>query len=1062
MLKLQYIICFLLCINLAFSQDWEEIGFNGQMLINESILYNPYNGDYSKSFIVSDENIFYASESGLYKSSDMGKEWSKVKEPFENTKVISIVKIDTLLFITSIIGVYKSSDNGNSWRVVLKHKLRNFEYYNYQISEVLKFNGKYIVNSDGVLKESSDYGDTWNDLTINHISLKDWREQIVSGISVIDKYLLIQSQDWFFGKGAIFRTENLVEWESLTGKEGNNNYTSFVFQNNSKDIYNRGILFVAMYQLGVIKSTNLGKSWQTSNQGLPIDGVGYLRCVKTITYSDFVFVVTDSGLFRSTNEGDYWHKVNITKSIDERVTNIYQIENTLFAICGDTSTIYKYIMRSIDNGKTWEYASYGINFIPVNKSFNRFLYNWNTNHFFKYGSGYVFLFGEGLYFSKDGKNWVKYTQLKVGPDIRSLYIQDSAVYITNSSGIFWKNTNSSIGEKINVASNLYPFLAFSKEKEYAWNNASIYSKGYKDTIWTKILPSDSVTQYEDISKVYVWNELVYAVRWGKSNNDDWNKLTQILCSQDEGKTWKNFDITIPNLKSYDYDSDFMLVDSVIIYSSNNGSYKSTNHGKTWIKINEYQVWLNQKNILIGYSVNGTIISYNIGNSWENIPISPNSKIPNVVSESNLLRADWCYIKHEKYNQQSSYIDFCDTIYRRMRLTYISTNYGKTWKQSIDDIYGIPVHLEYQDSVHYLITTGYYNPTLLYRSIDGGERWLKINGALTPRTYNTYTNYYDNPIYDEVYGRQAYQSPIHLLKDSILYLGTIEGLYKINLNTINNGQITTSVLNRTRYCTGDYIEIDYKVERSKSIPKEVWIELSNEYGDFEHATKLPTLSRGQANKLISSIPLDTKPSEYYRVRIATSDSSFYLLDNGHYIQINPQSTVMAINGPDTVSYLSSEIVYFVDYEDGAKYEWEIVSGNAQLLKQSQNIIGLSFGISGTVILKVVKTNKYGCISKDMISITIQAPTNIDDENLFAYSVWPNPSSGSEELSIRFSQAIEHDIELEFVDLLGTVHANTLVERGSDASSLPIQHVQSGVYMLRMKTQNQVFIEKVIVQ
>jgi photosystem II stability/assembly factor-like uncharacterized protein len=1042
MLKLQYIICFLLCINSAFSQDWEEVEFNGQMLINESIVVDPYK-DNSKCFLVSEGNIFYASESGLYKSSDMGKQWVKVREPFDNGRVKSIVKIDSFLFVTSVIGVYKSSDNGNSWTVVVKHKLRNLNHYDYNISEVLKFNGKYIVNSDGVLKESSDYGDTWKNFTIDHVSLKDWREQIVTGIAVIDKYLFIQCQDWFFRNNVTLRTENLTEWESLTYRYGYDEPTNFIYHHNSKDIFNRGMIFLPAYSIGVYKSSNLGKSWEISSQGFTLNS----RFMKTIAYSDFVFVVTDSGLFRSTNEGDYWYLVNVTRSTEERVTNLYRIENTLFAICGDSSTIYKYIMRSIDNGKTWEYASYGINFRFVKASYNR-----GASHFFQNGIGFVFMFDEGLYFSKDGKNWVKYSNLKVGPYVHSLYVQDSGVYVANSSGIYSINRNSSIGKKINADSNLYPFLAFSKMKEYVWNKANIYSKQYNDSTWEKIFPSNSIDKFEDISTVYVWNELVYAVRRENSNNGEFNKLIQILRSQDEGKTWKNFEINIPNLKPYGQDSQFWLVDSVIIYSSNYGSYKSTNQGNSWTKISDNHVWMYLKCIWKNTYYNSYSFSFDVGNSWNPFPINPNGAASYILNEKNLLSSGWCYRKYEKYYQQESYIDFCDTIYRRMRQTYISTNYGKTWKQSIDDINGALVHLECRDSAYYLITSGYYNPTLLYRSIDGGERWLKIDGVLPPQR----TFYYDS------YPYQAYQNPIHSVKDSILYLGTIEGLYKINLNTINNGQITTNVLNRTQYCTGDYIEIDYKVERSKSIPKEVWIELSDEYGDFEHVTKLATLSRGQANKLITSIPMGIKPSEYYRVRVATSDSSFYLLDNGHDIQINPQSTVMAINGPDTVSYLSSEIVYFVDYEDGAKYEWEIISGNAQLLKQSQNIIGLSFGISGTVVLRVIKTNKYGCISKDMISITIQAPTNIDDENLFAYSVWPNPSSGSEELSIRFSQAIEHDIELEFVDLLGTVHATTLVERGRDASSLPIQHVQSGVYMLRMKTQNQVLIEKVIVQ
>ena len=1008
MLKLQYIICFLLCINSAFSQDWEEV----ESIRSTNFLKN------HRSLLLTKNVSFLLRSDGLYRSLNNGESWSKQSYHFNNRTVLSITNIDSLFYVTTLNSVYQSTDYGLTWNQMLKYSNSKSINSGSQ-STVIECNKSIYVQLHDALFTSTDFGQKWTRMEVPITSQENFYIKKIG-----NNIFLFSSMNGTNRKS--FRYQEGLAWvsvdNSLIINELHISARGYIYTTNGKEVY---------------RSNNYGDDYEKVTTGMLED----ISINDLLLHRDCIYASTNVGLYRSTNDGDTWQLLNTTTSSKEYILMMYSTVRTLFvATYNDTDSKY-HLKLSTDQGSTWEYSGFGMSEISSYESLP--IINQDD-------AGYLSLTKSGMYRSKNGKTWSKIENVSISPVINSIYKKDSTYYIVTEGNLYTKSSKSDKWLLTLSGKNISPRIILSDNKIYCYNYSKLFSKKHNEDKWEVIWPLDT-NQEIDYYNVYVSGTTVYLVKW-----------QEILQSKNEGETWENITLSLPNRYLSDLPSSFFVSDSTLVLGSTNfvNSYISNDHGTSWkILSNNIPTVVNFN----GYFISGFgafSISSDNGLSWKEFNYPQVNKIQSSIFQSGSQLKD-VLLAQSCPNELGDFSN-CDSLKKHNTNIYTSSNHGTTWnKSTYEEIQ--PYVYRVTDSTFYLMA--YSNKSLqyldnslsLFRSIDNGKRWMRIASALRKDEV-----YYGNSNY-EIFTTIGNFIPTVLFEgDTTIVFTSNCGLYKLDLKKIDKPQITTSYLNRTQYCTGDYIEIDYKVERSKSIPKDVWIELSDEYGDFDHATKLTTLSRVQGNKLISSIPLDTKPSEYYRLRVATSDSSFYLLDNGHDIQINPQSTVMAINGPDTVSYLSSEIVYFVDYEDGAKYEWEIVSGNAQLLKQSQNIIGLSFGISGTVVLRVIKTNKYGCISKDMISISIQAPTNIDDENLFAYSVWPNPSSGSEELSIRFSQAIEHDIELEFVDLLGTVHATTLVERGRDASSLPIQHVQSGVYMLRMKTQNQVFIEKVIVQ
>ena len=70
------------------------------------------------SFAISGDNIFAATNGGVFLSSNNGKNWTAVNNGLTSLEVFGLAFIGTKLFAGTSGGVFVSTDNGNSWIAV--------------------------------------------------------------------------------------------------------------------------------------------------------------------------------------------------------------------------------------------------------------------------------------------------------------------------------------------------------------------------------------------------------------------------------------------------------------------------------------------------------------------------------------------------------------------------------------------------------------------------------------------------------------------------------------------------------------------------------------------------------------------------------------------------------------------------------------------------------------------------------------------------------------------------------------------------------------------------------
>ena len=94
----------------------------------------------------------------------------------------------------------------------------------------------------------------------------------------------------------------------------------------------------------VEKSLDAGKNWITINNGLP-DRIG-ITSIFVKPEDDVIFIITDKGLYRTTDSGFFWERV-----FDGQLRQIASCpneQNLIFALVANNTILY-----SSDNGNTW-------------------------------------------------------------------------------------------------------------------------------------------------------------------------------------------------------------------------------------------------------------------------------------------------------------------------------------------------------------------------------------------------------------------------------------------------------------------------------------------------------------------------------------------------------------------------------------------------------------------------------------------------------------------------------------------------------------------------------------
>jgi photosystem II stability/assembly factor-like uncharacterized protein len=347
--------------------------------------------------------IFMGTIGGLYISNDNGSSWllcnDSAKQMNSNIENILIVNDDTM-FITIPFGIYRSFDKGITWT----HLTEGIISSNVGFLEFTQ-DGKLLAGFEWMgLYESTDFGDTWKNIYSSAGS-----NIIFSGASVF-----ISSLD-----GVLYADSLTGNWTYRNQGINELSIKSIIINKLNNQHY--GEIFIGDERSRIYKSTDNGNSWK------------FLFKTNGASVSDFVigkqgdiFAATIwGGIYHSSDDGENWNQSS-TGLNDPDVRDI-AIDSSGNIFAGTFSEVYK----STNNGGSWSVCltqnqSVQCSTLVVNKK------------------GYIFagtiVYG-ALRSTNGGTSW---TQVANGMNFGVYYLtlnKNDVLYAVTASGDLYKSTN---------------------------------------------------------------------------------------------------------------------------------------------------------------------------------------------------------------------------------------------------------------------------------------------------------------------------------------------------------------------------------------------------------------------------------------------------------------------------------------------------------------------------------------------------------------------------------------------------------------------------------------------
>ncbi|MEJ2616858.1 MAG: hypothetical protein P8Z35_18030, partial [Ignavibacteriaceae bacterium] len=284
---------------------------------------------------------------GLFRTRD-AKNWNNISPNFSKISLSQIsFAPNGIIYAATDSGIARSKDNGITWD--LGHS---------PASHLVTTNSKNIVfaMNNLILNRSTDDGETWTNLG----------EYWDVGIDKNDK--LYTSQP-YYPYHVETSTDNGDNWVVADTSVASKSPSCYAFSDNS--------IFIGIknlpYNYCIYGSQDGGKTWGFLTQGfLPsIYGIN-VNSLATDNNGN-VFAATDSGLYRSTNNGNHWNQIgqSLPKSI--LIDNIWinYFGPAIKSIILVRDTIYigyqRGVFYSTDNGNTWKSLNEGLGSNPYVK-----------------------------------------------------------------------------------------------------------------------------------------------------------------------------------------------------------------------------------------------------------------------------------------------------------------------------------------------------------------------------------------------------------------------------------------------------------------------------------------------------------------------------------------------------------------------------------------------------------------------------------------------------------------------------------------------------------------------
>jgi photosystem II stability/assembly factor-like uncharacterized protein len=617
-------ICCLIVFSNAENRYSQQISF--------SSLNGPYGGNLGDVVFSSGGEIFvsaYGSDGkGIYNSTDSGLSWELLPPvyPFNEIFALGINKKD-ILFAGSgyYSGLFKSTDLGASWIWL--------SGYTRPECWAIAFNDSdHIFAGDGDwggLMKSTDSGNTWVQLLPNSVA--------VLSISIESFGVIYVGASNNFYKS----TDNGVTWTSISSGLPSLEIATTLCKQRDEIFVGTGYILQGD---GIYHSTNGGENWiQRGLSG---------QTVYSLAFDDngTLFAGTkDSGIYKSNDNGLNWQQIN--NGLYSK--NIFRVKtgssNLLFACSESDGGIY----RSSNLGESWDITGVTagtINRLIILDDGNLFAATFNGVQKYDIITQKWSILGLSFVAPNPGWNWLS--------DI--IIDNDNVMFASSWSGKVFKSTD--YGGTWDTTSNIHSYQTHVTDMAlYTDNSILLGIYGFvkrstdKGITWTSIINGlpNSIIQNIEVTEEGV----IYAVSGNK------------LC------------------KANHIDSSFVVIRDGIFASSppiynriatgnngliffadqdvNQGIYRSTDYGETWLKIYNSSVYslslFNNKYVAAGLPAGeGILFSSNFGNEWKflNEGIHSNAIIIwNIIDSDGYLYASANGLGLYKSNQIVTNIDF---------------------------------------------------------------------------------------------------------------------------------------------------------------------------------------------------------------------------------------------------------------------------------------------------------------------------------------------------------------------------------------------------------------------
>jgi hypothetical protein len=309
------------------------------------------------------------SGNGLMRSNDNGATWEIVGESYAFDAGTCIRNYDGVLYFTDMTGAYKSSDEGTTWEEILDASyyngagagfiakndnkiwistgkgpisydittgaISNPAIPNASLTNMLAGNGVILGLQNGQLYSSTNFGNSWSDITAN----------VGDGVGVLN--ISLDGNDWYAhsmqnGVITLFTSnDNGATWQAITTLPGGGGGSAFYSYN--PQFYAKGL----GNGIVIYKSNDDGVTWNESNItviGDPLDANAQVQAFEK--QGDILFADITNGFAFSTDAGATWTARKLTS--DFKVVGWNNLFIRLHPNGGAAI-----IQKSTDNGATW-------------------------------------------------------------------------------------------------------------------------------------------------------------------------------------------------------------------------------------------------------------------------------------------------------------------------------------------------------------------------------------------------------------------------------------------------------------------------------------------------------------------------------------------------------------------------------------------------------------------------------------------------------------------------------------------------------------------------------------